>query len=115
MRKALIIKIDGSIHEIDLGKNSQEEYDALSGAVGGFVQMVPLDDSGLLIWCNEEGKMIGLPYNEKATRVWEAFWGETDVMVGDCVITGDIDWDSELTKGLTEAQTLQVEAIANDL
>jgi hypothetical protein len=31
--------------------------------------------------------------------VWEAFWGETDVMVGDCVITGDIDWDSEMTEG----------------
>ena len=112
MRKAMVIKTDGTLESIDLGSNSEDEYKVLSGAVGGFIQMVPLDDSGLMLFCHEEGKLIRLPYNEGATKVWEQFWGQTDVMVGDCVITGDIDWDSELTKGLTPAQVVQVGAIA---
>jgi hypothetical protein len=113
MRKALIIQTDGIIHSIELGNTPSEEYEALSGAVGGYIQQVPLGESGLMLWCNEEGKLIGLPRNQGATNVWTEFWGPTDVMVGDCVITGGIDWDSELTLGLTHAQVLQVGVIAN--
>jgi hypothetical protein len=112
MRNAMVIKVDGSIHGIDLGEDSRGEYEALSGAVGGMIQAVPLGDSDLTLWCNEEGKLIGLPYNESATNVWVKYWGKTDVMVGDCVITGGIDWDSELTKGLTPAEVLRVAFIA---
>lgn len=113
MRNALVINTDGKIHGIDLGENSEDEYHAIADAVGGMIQMVPLGDSGLLLWCNEEGKLIGLPYNRSATNVWVKYWGQTDVMVGDCVITGGIDWKSELTKGLEPQQVIDVEAIAN--
>lgn len=113
MRNAVVIKTDGSIHGIDLGENAHDEYEAISGAVGGMIQCVPLSDSGLMLWCNEEGKLIGLPYNQGATNVWTRYWGKTDVMVGDCVITGSIDWDSELSLGLTPAQVLQVGGLAN--
>lgn len=113
MRNALVIKADGSIHGIDLGQNSEDEYNALSGAVGGYIQAVPLSESGMNLWCHDEGKLIGLPYNHKATNVWVKYWGQTDVMVGDCVITGDVDWDSELTLGLAPQQVIDVEAIAN--
>ncbi len=112
MRNALLIRTDGSLHGIDLGENSTEEYEALSGAVGGMIQCVPLADSDLMLWCNEEGKLLSLPYNQSATNVWVKYWGKTDVMVGDCVITGGIDWDSELTKGLTPQEVLDVEAVA---
>ena len=112
-RKALIIKTDGSVQSIELGKTGDEEYKILSGAVGGFIQQVPLDDSGMSIWCHEEGKLIGLPGNASATKVWEQFWGPTDVMVGDCVITGGIDWKSELTIGLSDEQLEQLEEIIN--
>tara|TARA_R110000868_G_scaffold33808_2_gene122415 strand:+ start:1248 stop:1598 length:351 start_codon:yes stop_codon:yes gene_type:complete len=112
-RKALIIKTDGSVQVIELGKTSNDEYEALSGAVGGFIQQVPLDDSGMMLFCHEEGKLIGLPYNEGATKVWEQFWGKTDVMVGDCVVTGDIDWDSELTIGLSDESLEGLWAIIN--
>jgi Domain of unknown function (DUF3846) len=113
MRNALVIKTDGNIHGIDLGENSHDEYEALSDAVGGMVQMVPLADSGLFLWCNEEGKLIRLPYNEKATKMWVKHWGQTDVMVGDCVITGRFDDKSELTMGLTPAQILLVSAVTD--
>jgi len=113
MRNAMVIKVDGSIHGIDLGEDSHGEYEALSRAVGGMIQAVPLGESDMMLWCNEEGKLIGLPYNESATKVWVKHWGQTDVMVGDCVITGGIDWDSELTKGLTPAQVIQIKFLAH--
>jgi hypothetical protein len=68
MRKAMVIKVDGSIESIDLGDSPETEYQALRGAVGGYIQQVPLDDSGLMLFCHEEGKLIGLPYNEGATK-----------------------------------------------
>lgn len=113
MRNALVIKADGNVHGIDLGENSLDEYEAIAGVVGGMLQAVPLGDSGLIMWCNDEGKLIGLPYNHKATNVWVKYWGQTDVMVGDCVVTGDVDWDSELTKGLEPQQVIDVEALAH--
>jgi hypothetical protein len=113
MRNALVIKADGKIHGIDLGENSRDEYETLSGAVGGMIQAVPLSDSGMVLWCHEEGKLIGLPYNEKATKIWVKYWGQTDVIVGDCVISGDFDEDSELTPGLTPAQILLVSAVTD--
>lgn len=113
MRSALVIKTDGKIHGIDLGTDSEEEYQALSKAIGGLIQSVPLADSGMQLWCHEEGKLIGLPYNKGATNVWVRYWGQTDVMRGDCVITGDIDWDSELTFGLTPQQVIDIKEMAN--
>lgn len=113
MRNALVIKADGNIHGIDLGEHSLDEYEAISSSVGGMIQAVPLGESDMMLWCNEEGKLIGLPYNHKATNVWVKHWGQTDVMVGDCVITGGVDWDSELTKGLEPQQVIDIEAIAN--
>jgi hypothetical protein len=113
MRNALVIKADGKIHGIDLGENSHDEYEALSGAVGGMIQGVPLSDSGMVLWCNEEGKLIGLHYNEKATKMWVKYWGQTDVIFGDCVISGDFDENSELTMGLTPAQILLVSAVTD--
>jgi hypothetical protein len=45
--------------------------------------------------------------------MWVKYWGQTDVMVGDCVITGDFDEKSELTMGLTPAQILLVSAVTD--
>lgn len=111
MRNALVIHPDGLVHGIDLGENGNEEYDALSKAIGGFLQMVPLGDSDLLIWCDDEGKLKSLEYNEKATKVWTRYWGQTDVMVGPCVITGGVDWDSDCSKGLTPEQVVEIERL----
>jgi len=113
MRNAMVIKQDGTFHGIDLGESPEEEYSAISSAVGGMVQCVPLGESDLMLWCNEEGKLIGLPYNESATNVWVKYWGQTDVMVGDCVITGCIYCDFELTKGLTPAHVLEVGVVSS--
>jgi hypothetical protein len=43
------------------------------------------------MWCNEEGKLTGLPVNPVATAMWTRYFGETDVIVGNVVFTGGAD------------------------
>lgn len=116
MRNALVITAEGFVHGIDLGETGDEEYEAICKAIGGgFLQCVPLSDSDMLLWCDDEGKLKGMPYNEKATAVWTRYWGQTDVMVGDIVITGGIDWESEISKGLTPEQVVEVEKVVSNV
>lgn len=62
----------------------------LQGWVGGYIELVTLKD-GSQLFCNEEGKIHGLPANEKATKdLWEPNFGPTDILVGPIVhLTGD--------------------------
>lgn len=54
--------------------------EALQNAVGGYLEAVPgfntFNVEGKLescvVFCNEEGKLLGLPVNTKATKLWEA-------------------------------------------
>ena len=63
-------------------------------AVDGWIE-VAFDDGETQIVCNEEGKIMGLPENEEATKLWYKKHHETsgvpmnDVLVGDVlVLTG---------------------------
>jgi hypothetical protein len=59
-------------------------------AVGGHIECVELMD-GCDLWLNEEGKLIGLPFNSIATDVALPRLQFGDVIVGDVVITGRCD------------------------
>jgi hypothetical protein len=82
---AKIIKSDGTVVE-NVGTSLKE----LQKAVGGYIEMVHTWDNRWLI-VNEEGKLMGLPVNEEATRLYE--YGDHDVIVGDVVVAeyGEID------------------------
>jgi hypothetical protein len=77
------------------------ELETLQDAVGGLIQAVDLTPS-LTMWCNEEGKLIGLPVNPVATAMWTRYFGETDVIVGNVVFTGGCDEDGNTTSILQE-------------
>lgn len=101
---ALQVKTTGEVIELDLSSDSLE---TLQKAVGGWVQAVDLD-SDLSLWCNEEGKMNGLPHNTIAQSFWDKAFGEhTDYIVGDIVLTGGTDSEGDLI-GLTHEQIEQV-------
>ena len=53
----------------------------LQAAVGGLIQAIDLAPE-LTMWCNDEGKLMGLPVNPVATALWTRYYGETDVIVG---------------------------------
>lgn len=64
----------------------------MQALVGGSIGLVPL--VGCTAYCNEEGKINRLPYNERATELalhlgWEPLPG--DVLVGDVVFCGPAD------------------------
>ncbi len=104
-KNALVITTAGEMSIIDLAEN---ELATLQAKVGGWVQMVDLNDN-LTLWCNEEGKLEGLPLNRYATELWESVYGKTDIIVGDIVLTGGADDEGE-TLGLSDSK---IEAIRN--
>jgi Domain of unknown function (DUF3846) len=66
----------------------------LQAAVGGYIEAAPSADC-VTIWCNEDGKGLGLPINGPANTVW-AMYDEFDCLswdrlVGNVVITGGTD------------------------
>lgn len=90
MKTALVLKADGTIETID-----NTGLEALQSAVGGWVQAIDLA-SDLTIWVNEEGKLIGLPHNPTAQKLWDkTFWVGSDFIVGDVVLTGGTGEEGE--------------------
>jgi hypothetical protein len=91
---------------------SETEYNFLNTSVGGWIEMVRLEREleGVILWVNEEGKIDGLPYNDLATLVWEMSYGQTDIIVGNAVLTGDTDDEGE-TLSLTDEQVAKVIAL----
>lgn len=61
---AYIIKTDGT--EVEIG--SQPDLDKLQKAVGGYIELVSIDGSAYF-YANEEGLLLGLPLNSRATML----------------------------------------------
>jgi hypothetical protein len=78
---AKILRTDGSEEELLLPK--EEQLKPLQKIVGGLIEVVPSTQEGLSIICNEEGKIIGLPINYKAT-ILHRF--NEDPLCGDVII-----------------------------
>ena len=66
-------------------KKNEPDYKAVSKFVGGMVECVQLPNGDLLL-LNEEGKLMGLPLNEKASKLWK------DTFDNDNYITGRNDF-----------------------
>ena len=104
--RALRVTTTGQVRDIDLGSN---ELHTLQEAVGGFVEAVTLSER-LTLWCNEEGKLIGLPPNPMAQKVWWAHYPTSnDTIVGDIVLSGGTD-DEGNTISLTYDELLTIAA-----
>jgi hypothetical protein len=81
-----IIKTDGTIVEAIPKDGKKFSLEELQGAVGGLIQLFTLRD-GRDMWCNDEGKLDGLPANLLATAMWIDTYGPYDVIVGDVIVT----------------------------
>jgi hypothetical protein len=76
--------------------------------VGGYIELVPHfesigldgDSFSCVAFCNEEGKLLNLPYNDAATKAWHfdlAPLVTSDVLVGNVVIVfGDDEFMANL-------------------
>jgi len=100
--KHTALKIDtlGNVTKIEF--ESGKSYDMLKSGVDGWIECVQLKD-GIDMWCNEEGKIIGLDANRSATYLfWEVYGVGTDVIAGNVVLTSSNE-DGD-TVGLTDKQ-----------
>ena len=60
--------------QIIVRNSEQMTLKEMQDAVGGYIEIV-YDDGDMQIVCNEEGKLMDLPENEKATDIW---WDKLD-------------------------------------
>lgn len=95
------INPDGSVIETPLA--SVPALEALQGIVGGYIEPVPgfnrFRGFACAAFCNEEGKLEGLPVNRAATAAWRSAVGTWpgDVLVGSvAIVCGDAELLSEL-------------------
>jgi Domain of unknown function (DUF3846) len=98
--RVLVISADSTVREDTMPRTGGLDYLQTQVANGtgearGWVQCVdfPCYD----MWMHEEGKIIGLPPNNLATAMWRQTYGETDIIVGDVVLTGPPDADGYST------------------
>lgn len=92
--RTTIYRADGSIEERDWTEMPGLKF--LQEAVHGYIEEVPLWPVGVA-FCNEEGKLNGLPLNRQAQAIWEQNGPLRDYLVGDIVqITGDAEFMAEL-------------------
>ena len=66
-------------------KKDEPKYPEVKEFVGGMVEAVHFPNGDLLL-LNEEGKLMGLPLNEKASKLWK------DTFDNDNYITGRKDY-----------------------
>ena len=101
MEKALIIKTDGTKEVTLFAEGTFLEL--AQKIVGGWIQLVRLNNKGIDLYLNEEGKLDGLPQNPIATALWSEDYGLTDYIVGNVIITGGANNEGN-TIGLTDGQ-----------
>jgi hypothetical protein len=79
------------IHNGKATELSSITFDEIRESIGGYIEPVYSADGRTTIWCNEDGKPMGLPRNGLATALW---WHlnpavrRTQWLVGPVIVTG---------------------------
>lgn len=72
----------------------------MQAIVGGYIELVPCKQPGMIMVINEEGKLLGLPRNEQATALaalptstdlaeLKLMWGDDLILIGDHALDGE--------------------------
>lgn len=77
------IKADGTITEVQPQNGTDFKLKELQQFVGGRIELVRTTDDRLMV-INEEGKLLGLPLNKKAT--WLYIHRQHDSIMGDVLV-----------------------------
>ena len=89
---ATLIKSDGKMNEFTPQSGVKFTLEELQKAVGGYIEIVHIDkDFDMVV--NEEGKLLCLPINETATRLYRRVRYTDDLIVGDVLICNKQELD----------------------
>jgi hypothetical protein len=97
----MIIKTDGTKETI-----ASFNLETLQEAVGGHLEALFIGN-GIYLYLNEEGKLMGLPYNAVATSLASRSLQANDYIAGNVVVCGCDDFGNEVP--LTPEQARLVE------
>lgn len=81
---AKIITTDGLEIEVSPKNGTDFSLEEMQKVVGGYIEMYHISD--MLMVINEEGKLYGLPYNEKATKLFRESYKTDDFIVGNVLV-----------------------------
>jgi hypothetical protein len=81
--KARIIRADGTETEVEPKNGTDFSLEEMQKIVGGYIEIVHVPRSRDLIVLNEEGKLEGLPLNQKATALYA---NPMDCIVGNVLV-----------------------------
>lgn len=97
--KVIVIPPEGRAEERVISQDLRN----LQGIVGGYIEAVNTmyDVAGVpqaIFWCNEEGKLKGLPLNRRATALWYTIEGGPtgDHFCGTVILSGGADPDGDI-------------------
>ena len=81
---ACICKSNGEVIETSPKNGKDFSLKELKEIVGGYIEIINLGDDYMVV--NEEGKLLNLPFNLDATRIYQHFTKIGDYIVGDVLI-----------------------------
>lgn len=82
---AQIYKTNGEVVEVEPKNGKDFKGKELNKIVGGYFELVQISEDQFMV-VNEEGKLNNLPFNEKATDLYQSKLGPYDYIVGDCLV-----------------------------
>ena len=83
---AKIIKASGEQIEVAPMNGNDFKLEELQTIVGGLVEIVWLPNNEDIMVINEEGKLMNLPFNKEATKIYYDSFGYDDTIVGDVLL-----------------------------
>jgi hypothetical protein len=96
VRDAIVIPPQGEPYALQLPEDGNAELRILQQAVEGWIEGVP-NPHGVTVYCNEEGKIKGLPPNYRATHLFGAWLQPFDIIAGNVIVCGPPDDEGENT------------------
>lgn len=82
---AVLIKADGKRQKVEPKNGEKFKLEELQGYVDGYIEAIILDDDTVMV-VNEEGKLLGLPYNQLASIKFLQEKGYHEPIVGDVLV-----------------------------
>lgn len=80
---ATLYMTDGRSIPVTPDNGTDFSLEELQSFVGGFIEILPIGDK--LLVCNEEGKLLRLPLNDKATLIANKYY-TGDHIVGNALV-----------------------------
>lgn len=82
---AKIYKTNGEVLDIEPKNGKDFKLKELQEIVGGYIEIAQLKNNDIMV-INEEGKLNDLPYNEKATQIYQSQVYFRDFIAGDVLV-----------------------------